>query len=166
MNKRFGVRWGRPLKMMTIFSLAICIGIPVTSINRLTYVGGNNWAIYLLFLPILIVIAAAFFMILGYGISDTQIIIYHLGWKRTFEIADLTKAVHEPYTTAGSIRTWGNGGMFSFSGYFRSNHLGAYRAYMTHAEDAVILYFGNDNKVVISPDDPEKFVEALSAPVL
>lgn len=166
MNRRFGVRWGRPLKMMTILSLAICIGVPVTGINRFSYVGGSDWAVYLLFLPILLVVGAAFFTILGYGITDDQIIIYHPGWKRTFEIAELTKAVHEPYATAGSIRTWGNGGLFSFSGYFRSSYLGPYRAYMTHAEDTVILYFGNDNKVVISPKEPEAFIDALNMPVL
>jgi hypothetical protein len=165
MYQKFSVRWGNTLKMVTIFVLAICVGIPVTGFNRLVTEGADTWSVIVLFIPILAALGSMFFAIRGYVITDSQIIINHIGWKRTFEIAKLTQATFEPQVTAGSIRVWGNGGLFSFSGYFRNSVLGSYRAYMTNAADAVVLRFGEDT-VVISPADPVGFVEALSAPVL
>lgn len=165
MYQKFGARWSNRLKMITIFILAICIGIPITSFNRLYHQGADTWAIFLLFIPVLIAVGSFFFAIRSYVITDSQIIVNHIGWNRTFDIDQLTKATYEPHVTAGSVRVWGNGGLFSFSGYFRNSTLRSYRAYMTNAADAVVLRFGEDI-VVISPDDPEKFVEALKMPVL
>lgn len=165
MNQTFGVRWSNTLKMITIFIVAICVGIPVTGVNRLYNQGADGAPILLLFLPIVLVIGALFYAIRSYTITDSHITVNHIGWKRTFEISKLTKATHEPFVTAGSIRIWGNGGLFSFSGYYRNRNLGSYRAYMTNAADAVVLRFGEDT-VVISPRDPEKFVDALGAPLL
>ena len=60
----------------------------------------------------------------------------------------------------GSIRLFGNGGVFCFIGYYRNAILGNYRAYVTDYAKSVILEFGG-RKILVSPDDPEAFVEAL-----
>ncbi len=50
----------------------------------------------------------------------------------------------------GSIRTFGNGGLFCFSGRFRNRKLGSYRAFATDPKLAVVLRFP-DKIVVVTP---------------
>jgi hypothetical protein len=59
-----------------------------------------------------------------------------------------------------SLRICGNGGLFSFSGWYRSKRLGVFRAYVTDLNRTVVLTFPR-RKIVLSPDQPEAFVEAL-----
>jgi hypothetical protein len=67
----------------------------------------------------------------------------------------------DPEATRRSIRTFGNGGFFSFTGYFRNQELGSYRAFMTDRRHAVILRFPS-SVIVISPDPPEDFVNRIA----
>jgi len=60
----------------------------------------------------------------------------------------------------GSIRLFGNGGLFSFSGFFRNQALGIYRAYVTDPALTVVLVFA-ERTLVISPVQPEAFVKRL-----
>jgi len=57
----------------------------------------------------------------------------------------------------GSIRLFGNGGFFSFTGVFQSRKLGRYRAFVTDPARCVILRF-TGRVVVVSPADPEAFI--------
>ena len=62
----------------------------------------------------------------------------------------------------GSLKTMGNGGLFSFSGSFRNKRLGSYRALATDTRRCVVLKF--DHKViVITPDKPKDFVDQVKA---
>ncbi len=67
----------------------------------------------------------------------------------------------DPDALRGSIRLFGNGGMFSFTGLFRSPKLGRYRAYVTDPARTVTLRFA-DRVVVVSPSDPAAFVRDLT----
>ncbi len=64
---------------------------------------------------------------------------------------------------AGAIRLWGNGGLFGYYGIFRTTGLGTCRWYVTNRSNAVVL-LTDSRPVVISPDDPESFLEALAVP--
>jgi hypothetical protein len=56
---------------------------------------------------------------------------------------------------------FGNGGLFSFTGVFRSPKLGRYRAYVTDPARTVILRFA-ERIAVVSPEDPDAFVRDVS----
>ena len=60
-----------------------------------------------------------------------------------------------------SLRTWGIGGVFSFSGHF-VNTLGRYRAFVTDPQRTVVLRLSR-GILVVSPDRPEDFVDAVTA---
>ena len=62
----------------------------------------------------------------------------------------------------GSLRTMGIGGLFGFVGYFHNEILGSYRAYATNELNTVVLVFDGET-IVVTPDDPEAFVEAVKA---
>ena len=59
-----------------------------------------------------------------------------------------------------TVRTFGIGGLFSYTGEFWNKKLGSMSWYVTRMDKAVMIVHGN-RKIVISPDDPEKFLEAL-----
>jgi Bacterial PH domain len=60
-----------------------------------------------------------------------------------------------------SLRTCGNGGGFSFTGWYWSKSLGFYRAFVTDLNRTVVLRFEN-RTVVVSPGEPEDFVGELN----
>ena len=69
----------------------------------------------------------------------------------------------EPDAMRGSIRTFGNGGAFSFSGFYYNKRLGSYRAFVTDPRRAVVLRYAT-RRVVLSPAAPDDFVGDLAVP--
>jgi hypothetical protein len=61
----------------------------------------------------------------------------------------------------GSIRTSGNGGAFSFTGFYHNKRLRSYRAYVTAPRRTVVLRYA-DRRMVLSPGAPEDFVSDLA----
>jgi hypothetical protein len=61
----------------------------------------------------------------------------------------------------GSIRTFGNGGLFGFIGLFRNKKLGRYRAFATDEKNAVVLRFAT-HTLVITPEQPQRAVTLLN----
>lgn len=59
----------------------------------------------------------------------------------------------------GSLRTLGSGGYFGYYGRFRNDRLGAYRLYATRGDGYVLVRAAWP--YVLTPDSPERFVEAL-----
>jgi hypothetical protein len=72
----------------------------------------------------------------------------------------LESAQFEPNAMQWSIRTLGNGGFFSFSGFYRNKRLGGYRAFVTDRHQTVVLRYSG-RTVVVSPAAPEQFVQEL-----
>ncbi len=60
-------------------------------------------------------------------------------------------------SSLATILCVGNGGLFSFTGFFRNKALGTYRAFVTDPRKTVVLHFPR-RTVVISPGSPKEFV--------
>lgn len=54
----------------------------------------------------------------------------------------------EPTKLKGSVRTFGSGGVFGFTGHFVNKYLGHYQAYIAD-ERAPLLLFSNDRKKLV-----------------
>lgn len=155
----FGAPRGRTLKLTTTVCLVVCIGIPLIGLtNYSSFPGPLLWSMMLL--PLAVVAGAAPFMVRGYTVTDGAIIIHRLGWNFRLELAGLLTIETDPAALNGSIRLAGNGGLFAFCGWFRNAKLGTYRAFCTDTAHAVVLRFP-DRTVVVTPDQPEKFVQAV-----
>ena len=111
-------------------------------------------------LPLLFVAGTAPFMVRGYSVTNGALIIHRLGWDFRIELDSLISIDADPAALNGSIRLAGNGGLFAFCGWFRNRKLGVYRAFCTDTAHAVVLRFP-DRTVVVTPDQPEKFVAAI-----
>ncbi len=108
----------------------------------------------------LLVVGIAAFSVRGYTVQPGAVLVHRLGWATRIPLRGLVSVEAEPHATHGSIRVLGNGGAFAFTGRFRNSRLGSYRAYVTEPALCVVLDLGSQ-KVVLTPDSPVRFVEAV-----
>lgn len=154
--KNYDARWSRSLIVISSLVSLLCVGLSwgLGWRNR----GAFPWPAAL---PVGILAGAALFTIRGYAIVPGAILIHRLFGSTRLPITELESARYEPDAMRGSIRTFGNGGLFSYTGYFRNDGLGSYRAYVTDLQRTVVLRFPG-RVVVLSPAAPEDFVGELS----
>ena len=60
-----------------------------------------------------------------------------------------------------TIRCGANGGVFGYVGWFTNSGLGDFHAYATRRDRAVSIELKKGDPVVVSPDEPKRFVRAL-----
>jgi hypothetical protein len=172
----FNAPWGAPLAVMTGVCIVICLILPLPGAmlglgnkTALRTLGMSDSSPVLEFIgwlavgvPLLTLLASAAFVVRGYVVTDDSIIIKRLGWENRLDLSKLKSATVDPDALRGSWRLFGNGGFFSFSGWFRNKQLGVYRAFATDSSRTVVLRFFKGT-VVVTPDDPQKFVAQINA---
>ena len=111
--------------------------------------------------PLVLVVGCALFTIRSYTLASDVLLIHRLFWRTRLPLVALQSARFEPRAMQWSIRTFGNGGFFSFTGFYRNKLLGAYRAFVTDPRRTVVLRY-TGRTVVVSPHAPEDFVRELT----
>jgi len=149
--------WGRSLIAVSTLATVLCVGIAAWLLAAAP--GAPSWAAGL---PLAVVIGAALFTVRGYAIRADALGIRRLFWETRLPLRDLREVRHLPKAMDGSVRTFGNGGLFSFTGRYRNRQLGPYRAFVTDPERTVVLTFG-ERTVVVSPADPARFVAEVGS---
>ncbi|MGP1387399.1 MAG: PH domain-containing protein [Thainema sp.] len=155
----FKAPWGNVLILMTTLGCVILIGIPLIGL----FSGPRSsliWIASMIVMPLAILLGTAIFSVQGYQVANETLYVQRLGWKSAIALDQLTSVEIDPTAMDQSIRTWGNGGLFGFTGHFRNRKLGKYQAYATDFKQSVILRF-RDRTVVVTPADPERFVQTL-----
>ena len=160
-ERYFKATWGQQLKSSTAGVSCLLIGISVYSLWLML---NNSTSISLLgaFSPLAIIVFCSLFAVRGYTISGNRLTVHRLGWSNTIDLSELSSATYVPGVMHGSIRTFANGGLFSFAGNYYNSNIGAYRAYATDSMKAVVLKFAG-NTIVVSPDEPEEFIAAAGS---
>ncbi len=156
--KIYQAPWGKPLKWVSMLLVILAV-VNVIGMSFLPIHGFGlllaKWA-----LPV-IVLSCLPFMVLGYQITDDAVFIKRPLWKTRLDRKSLKSAEVAPRAMKGSLRTCGNGGGFSFTGWYWSKSLGNYRAFVTDLDRTVVLRF-EKRTIVVSPDAPEDFVQDLN----
>jgi Bacterial PH domain len=158
----FRAPWSKSLIVASTFATLVCLGVSY-ALWTLPLRGGSAESLrfWLVLLPLAVILICTLFTVRGYSISNRELEIRRLLWTTRLSLHGLQGAYFDPNATHRSIRTFGNGGFFSFSGHFRNKELGSYRAFMTDRRRAVVLRFPS-SVIVISPDRPENFVSTIS----
>ena len=147
----FKAPWGKTLCWMSAFTAVIIPAVAVPILLKAPV----GWLIALI-LP-----AAALFIVRSYAIEPNVLAIRRLLWTTRLPLAGLQSAELSPNVMRGSLRLFGNGGIFSITGLFRNRALGNYRAFVTDLKRTVVLRFPK-RIIVVSPECPEKFVAEIS----
>ena len=111
-------------------------------------------------LPVVILVGCALYTIRGYEVGPSAVFVQRLFWRTQIPLTDLRRACASSDAMGGSLRLFGNGGLFSISGLFRNRRLGRYRAFATDPKRAVVLEFAT-RKVVLTPESPAAFLDHL-----
>jgi hypothetical protein len=155
----FTAPWSTLLMIITIVSCAILLGVIL--LGAFAGPRGNwLWIGSMVVLPLAILLIAAAFTVRGYILTDDALYVQRLGWRSKIELHNLVTVDLDSQAMEDSLRIWGNGGLFGFTGTFRNQKLGRYQAYATDPARAVVLKFPN-RAIVLTPDNPERFVSAV-----
>jgi hypothetical protein len=110
-----------------------------------------------------IVIAVSYyFSIRHYEIGDGKLIV-----RRPFDAVQIPLGNISDVQTVDrkrlrwAVRTFGIDGLFSYTGTFWNKELGSMTWYLTRMDKAVLIVDSNGKKIVVSPDDPQKFGDAV-----
>lgn len=151
MNSYQKAPWGTTLIIASVLCTLLLVGF---AINGILMGGALGWIISVTLLGFLF--SCALFLIRGYTITSTAIFVHRAFWKTPISLAGLKSAKSKPAPMRRSWRTFGNGGIFSITGYYRNKTLGDFRAFATDTKRTVVLRF-ETRTIVLSPADPDDF---------
>ena len=153
--------WSASLWLVSLISVVILLFVCTFVGSRVpAWPWGGLPRAFAIYLPLIILLGAALFVIRGYELTSTELRVQRLLWLTTISLSGLERAWHDPNAMAWSLRLFGNGGLFSISGLFRNRTLGNYRAFATYPKRAVVLAFAG-RKIVVTPENPEMFLREL-----
>ena len=158
--------WPTALKATSFVATVVLAGVGfvlATKIPRGTAAPvAEAFGTVLAFVPPLIALGAALFVVTAYEVDGTELSVLRLLWSTRIPLSGLVRAWADPDAMKCSLRLFGNGGLYSFTGLFQSRALGRYRAFVTDPRRAVVLRLAK-RTVVVSPGDPTFFLEQLRA---
>ncbi|WP_395737844.1 PH domain-containing protein [Prosthecobacter sp.] len=160
----FKAPWGRTLTIISLFTTLLMLGLAFelsAGLRMPEFVSLPESRTLGILLVLMIPLGALPFIIRGYVITKDGILIKRLWWNTVLPFGEIQSAEVEPLALSSSFRTCGNGGLYSFTGYYWNRQLGHFRAYVTDLNRTVIVHMKN-RTAVLSPDDPEAFARAVT----
>ena len=156
---KFKAPWGIKITCITLAVSLLLLGIPA----YILFVSpGENTYVITICTLISVFLGAMLFIIRGYTISGNNLLVHRLIWNSRIDLSGLVSVEINPEAMSYSIRTFGNGGLFSISGLFRNKTLGSYRAYATDPKRAVVLKY-KKRTIVLTPDRPDVFAARIES---
>jgi hypothetical protein len=96
-------------------------------------------------------------------LQKRELIVHRVMGQKVFSLGTLIEGRNVQVADMERLsRVFGNGGLFSYSGVFRSPALGSFRMYSTNSRKNVLVR-ARDAVVVVSPDDQDGFIETLKS---
>jgi hypothetical protein len=155
--------WCKQLKVVSILGTLLLVAVGWLSRGSVPQglLGGIPRLITAL-LPFAIGAGAALWIVSGYQVAPGVLLVRRLLWTTSIPLDGLSMVWLDPEVTKGSIKVFGNGGLFAFTGVYQSPKLGRYRAFVTDPRYGVVLARSR-GIVVVTPADPESFVRQVKA---
>jgi len=153
----FSAPWSRSVCLATAGSVAVLLVIMLAGL----FTGPRQllvWRMAMVGVPLVVLLGALPFMVRGYTLTDRHIEVRRLGWITVLPLAGLVAVTGEPEGLRGSLRLFGNGGLFGISGWFWNRRFGRFRAYATDPGRVVLLRYQDGKKVVVTPHDVQHFI--------
>ena len=153
---------------MRLTTTVVLTVVPLAAVVALTLVGlgvirgPSLWVAVLGLCATLLVggIVVAVSWIQGYRLDHGALVVERLGRPLVWPLAGLVAVEGDRAALRHALRICGNDGVGAISGRFWSRRLGRFRAYVTDADNAVVLRWPHLT-LVVSPDRPATFVAAV-----
>jgi len=164
MDRRFpAAPWPVSLKVISAAGTVMVIGISFAAYHAVPALHGftHYFGLGVALVPPAVLTGALLFIVSGYRVQSDALRVERLVTSTSVSLSGLTRVWADSQACKGSVRVFGNGGLFSFSGWFYSSRLGRYRLFATDWRNAVVLKFSDGRAVVISPASPQSFIAHL-----
>jgi hypothetical protein len=115
--KFYKAPWGKPLKSISLLATILLLALGSLGVSLITQHLPMIVVLGVLLPGPIILITCGCFAIRGYGIELDAVLVHRPFWTTRLPRSGLQSARFEPDAMRGSIRTCGNGGLFSFTGF-------------------------------------------------
>jgi hypothetical protein len=146
-------------KVMTALNIVAIPAFVLYFISTDADVLGKSTYMLVLALPLTISLIMFPFSPRTVGADKEGIYIRRLvGLKRIPHANIIDVRLPEEDEMRGAIRTFGNGGLFGYTGYYRNSKVGSMLWFCTRRSNYVLVTRATGPVVVVTPDDPQGFV--------
>jgi len=154
--------WPKALKVSSALGTMLLLGASIAAYRAVPVPMGftHYFGVGIAIVPAAILILSFLFMVTGYAVSSSGLAIQRPLWATEIPISGLQRVSLEPAICNKSVRMFGNGGLYGFTGLYQNSSIGRYRLFATDPARSVVLTFP-DRTVVITPAAPDAFVEHL-----
>lgn len=146
-------------------TIAVTILFAFIIIGQFTIIKDSGKAVpsFITILVVLVYFIAFAFRPVSYKVTAENLII-HRPFSNVIINKNQIKSVEllDKEKLSWSIRTFGVGGLFGYYGKFANKQLGSMTWYATRRDRTVLVKTFNDKKIILTPDEPEKFVASFS----
>lgn len=163
MRSRFpAAPWSKSLKLMSTFGTVVLVVVGVSAYRGIPMVSGiaHTLGLGITLALVLGLLGSFLFAVTGYAVDEAGLHIERPLFATRIPLGGLQRLWSDPEACKGSLRLFGNGGLYSFTGLFRNKTLGTYRLFGTDLRRAVVLRVA-ERVVVITPADPDAFIAHL-----
>lgn len=158
MPDQFPIRIGTILIVTSVFATLLCLGMAAMLYWQVApRVAGGQW---LWLPPALLPLLCLPFVVRGYRVDGRSLWVRRLLHESEVPLSGLEAVEERPRAFAGLLRTFGNGGFYSFTGTYWGREIGRARAYATDLGPGLLLRFP-DRAVVLTPADPVALAQRL-----
>jgi hypothetical protein len=155
---RYSAPWGKLLLFFTTLGTIVLLGaLWVLMVEPQEIPMKGIMPVFLIF----VMVSCTVCMVRGYRIEGDTLIVERLGWEKKLSLLGLKNTYADNALLIGSIRV-GNGGLFVFAGWFWTKRLGWFRVLGNDILGRSVLLEFEGRKWVVTPDEPNKFVEEVS----
>lgn len=146
-------------KGITIGVTILFAGIIVLGIFSISRDAGRAIPVSISVALILIYLIVFAFRPINYNLTADKLIIHRLFTDAKIDRNQI-KSVElvNKDKTGWTIRTFGVGGLFGYYGKFANTKLGSMTWYATRRNKTVLVQTMNGKKIILTPDEPEKFL--------
>lgn len=164
MSSTYKTSLGTSARIITLAITALFFFLAVGPYFLLSMVGNKHTAYYTIPVCACIYIVAYAFHPINYQITENELIVQRPFFNARFDRSNIKSAeLIMRNEIGGSIRTFGIGGLFGYTGTFANFSIGKMTWYVTRKDKMVLIEMFDNKKIVFSPDEPQKFAICLMA---
>jgi Bacterial PH domain len=160
MEKIFKTSLNTASWLISIFIIGFTIGITMMLINYLEERDSHNWLIWA-FPGFMALVCLGLFLYrpVHYLFTPYSFVVHRLVNDVVVDLNQLELVRTVSKEEMGlPIRTFGNGGLFGYTGSYFSDRLGNMTWYATRTDKYVLVQLKGGKKWILTPDEPAEFV--------
>ena len=148
-----------------IITISLVLFVVAIAILENTFLKTNEAFIYIpIFFLLPLLIATFIYSPKSYTVDLDNIVVKRLAKDFLISRKDIKSIVEITSKEMGMPwRTFGNGGLFGYTGYYSSSKTGKMRWFVSQRKNYVLITMNNDSKFLLSPDDVAGFLAATQS---